>query len=393
MARRKVPSYRLFKPKNLGLVVLDGHQHYLGKYGSPESLAEYNRLIQEWLSHSVGMPTTPTPDSASLTIDELLVAFWDGHATRHYRHPDGSPTGELANFRDSLRQLRALYGHTAAQDFGPMGLKAVRGAMIGSGLARTTINQRIGRIIHLFKWAVANELIPASVHHGLSAVSGLSRGRSDARETAAIRPVAAELVLAVQPHVSRQVWAMIELQRITGMRPGEVCVMKTGDLDRSRSVWFYTPSRHKSEHRGDTRVIYLGPRSQQILKPWLRLELDAYLFSPTEAIAERRARIRTLRKTKVQPSQRDRSVSSPSRCAGRCYSPRSYYHAIRRACLAAGVARWHPHQLRHSAATEIRKEFGLDVARVILGHRSPLVTEIYAELDQEKAVSVMARIG
>jgi hypothetical protein len=31
---------------------------------------------------------------------------------------------------------------------------------------------------------------------------------------------------------------------------------------------------------------------------------------------------------------------------------------------------WHPHQLRHNAATELRREFGLDTARVILGHRS-----------------------
>ena len=59
--------------------------------------------------------------------------------------------------------------------------------------------------------------------------------------------------------------------------------------------------------------------------------------------------------------------------------------AIARACKRAGVPRWHPHQLRHNAATWLRKEFGLDVARVILGHSSPVVTEVYAEMDREKA--------
>jgi integrase len=49
--------------------------------------------------------------------------------------------------------------------------------------------------------------------------------------------------------------------------------------------------------------------------------------------------------------------------------------------------------LRHSAATRLRREYGLDVARVILGHSSPVVTEIYAEVDREKALKVMAEAG
>ena len=47
----------------------------------------------------------------------------------------------------------------------------------------------------------------------------------------------------------------------------------------------------------------------------------------------------------------------------------------------------------HNAATWLRKEFGLDVARIILGHRSPAITEIYAELDREKAISAMQKSG
>jgi integrase len=54
---------------------------------------------------------------------------------------------------------------------------------------------------------------------------------------------------------------------------------------------------------------------------------------------------------------------------------------------------WHPNHLRHNAATALRKEFGLDVARVILGHSSPAVTEVYAEVDREKAMVVMERVG
>ena len=43
-------------------------------------------------------------------------------------------------------------------------------------------------------------------------------------------------VEAIQPFVARQVWAMVQLQRLTGMRPGEVCRMRMCDLDISGAV-------------------------------------------------------------------------------------------------------------------------------------------------------------
>jgi integrase len=71
----------------------------------------------------------------------------------------------------------------------------------------------------------------------------------------------------------------------------------------------------------------------------------------------------------------------------------TYRHAIARACKTAAVPVWKPHQLRHNRATEIRREAGLDAARAVLGHRSPQVTEVYAELDASKAAELMQRIG
>ena len=52
-----------------------------------------------------------------------------------------------------------------------------------------------------------------------------------------------------------------------------------------------------------------------------------------------------------------------------------------------------PHQLRHNAGTYIRKEFGIELAKVILGHQSLDMTQLYAEVDQEKAREAVRRIG
>jgi site-specific recombinase XerC len=55
--------------------------------------------------------------------------------------------------------------------------------------------------------------------------------------------------------------------------------------------------------------------------------------------------------------------------------------------------RFSPNQLRHNAATAIRKQFGIEAARTVLGHGSAAVTEIYAAMDLARASEVMARIG
>ena len=55
--------------------------------------------------------------------------------------------------------------------------------------------------------------------------------------------------------------------------------------------------------------------------------------------------------------------------------------------------RWHPHRLRHSGGTRLRKEYGLEVARAVLGHQSAEITEVYAGMDTTKAIQVMGEVG
>jgi len=54
----------------------------------------------------------------------------------------------------------------------------------------------------------------------------------------------------------------------------------------------------------------------------------------------------------------------------------------------------HPHQLRHTAGTRIRREFGLEAAAATLGHSSAKLTdEVYAERDLQRVAEVMKRMG
>jgi integrase len=215
---------------------------YLGRYDSPESWAEYDRLIAEWISNGRRRPASGPGSEVDLTVNEMALAYLR-HADSYYTK-GGRQTSEPKNIRLALLPLSQLYGLTIARDFGPLALKATRRAMIASNLCRNEVNKRVRHIIRAFKWAAGEEMIPASVYQGLHAVPGLRRGRADVRESEPVRPVPEPFVEAVRPFVARQVWAMIELQRLTGMRPGEVTSMRSCDIDTSGPVWVFTPPEH-----------------------------------------------------------------------------------------------------------------------------------------------------
>jgi integrase len=408
------PSYRRHRPSGQAVVTLDGRDCYLGPWQSRASRDEYDRLVAEWLAGGRRL----SGGASDLTVLELINAYRK-HAQGYYRRPDGSDTGERKPIRIAMRPLRKLYGRSRAAEFGPLALKAVRQDMVRGGWCRTYVNSQAGRIKRMFKWAVENEMVPATVYHALQAVTGLKAGRSDARESAPVRPVPDAYVRAVLPHASAQVRAMIELQVLTGMRPGEVCIMRACDVDTTGPVWEYRPATHKTENHGHERVAYLGPKAQDVLRSFLKSDLQAYVFSPAEAEASRRQAAHATRKTPMTCGNcpGDNRKACPKRRPGDRYDVSAYRRAIARACAVAfappddltrGLAhdeakrriaawrrqhRWHPHRLRHNAGTNLRREYGAEAAQVILGHKTLRVTEIYAERNIEAARRVMGEVG
>lgn len=167
-------------------------------------------------------------------------------------------------------------------------------------------------------------------------------------------------------------------------------------------------------------MIYLGPQAQAIVGRWLRTDLTAYLFSPRDAVEERLAARRRNRRTPMTPSQRARKRKPrPRRSPGKHYDVAAYGHAIAKGCDRAfphptldpipreertdeqraelrawrQAHRWHPNQLRHNAATKIRKRYGLEASQVVLGHASADITQTYAERDLAAARRIMGEIG
>ncbi len=387
MPRKRTPTYLLHRPTGQARCRINGKDHYLGTYGSPESRERYEQLIAEWFTHG-------DTSRLNLTIDDLAILFLE-FAEKYYRRKDGEPTGSARNIRDAMRPLIRLFGQTRVREFGPVKLKLVRDEMIREGRVRTNINREIHRIKRVFKWGVENELVPAPIYQALATVASLKCGRSDAVESSPVEPVAETVVTETIRYLPRVVAAMVQLQLLSGARPGEICVLRPCDVTfQPNGVWVYRPQHHKSEHHGKQRRIFIGPEGQAVLRPFLDRDAEAYCFSPAESEAERNAEKRANRKTPMTPSQAVRQPKqSRQRAPAERYAKDAYCRAIVRACRLAEVEPWSPGQLRHTRATAIRERYGLEAAATVLGHSDPRVTEIYAERDFEMAARIMCEVG
>lgn len=384
--RSKPPKYSLHKATGQARVRIGGTDHYLGVFGSPESHAAYAKLVDAWLVHQSTKPTL------RLTVGQLTVRYLE-HAQRYYVKR-GRPTGEVPMIKTALKRLNRVAKDAFADELSPQHMRAVQAQCIADGVCRNYVNHMTRRIRRMVKWAVGEEFVPATVLISLQAIGDLKRGRSAARETGPVRPVSIEHVNAVLPLLSRQVAAMVKLQLLSGCRPNEVVQMRPCDLDRTGEVWEFVPQSHKTEHHGKERRIYLGPKAQAVLLPFLDDRPgDAYCFSPAEAEAARRAAQRAARKTPVQPSQRNRKKAEPELQPGLQYDVCGYRRAIHRACQRAGIPKWSPNQLRHTRATDLRKAFGIEAAQVVCGHSSLDTTLVYAETSFERAKSIMLEVG
>ena len=397
----KVPAYRHHSATGQAVVTVPGgggRVVYLGRFNSPESRARYAEVVSAWLQGKATPEVVPvvSPGSRSYTVGKLALEY-NEHISTYYRDAEGRPTSQVYPERRALRLLVERFESVEADSFGPKRLIEFQTALAESGLCRSTIAEYCAATRRAFRWAVMQEKVPGTVLHALQAVPNLKAGRSPAREPKKVLPVPVAVVEQTLPHLSPVLADVVRVQLASGARPGEVLAIKWGEIDRSGAVWIFRPAQHKNAYRGHGRTIALGPRAQEVLSRYLHRPATEYIFCPEEAVEIQRAQRRAARKTPLWESHARRydkqRKAAPKRAAGAKYETSAYGRAIKRACEAAGIPAWHPHQIRHTAATAIRRKFGIEGAQAALGHAALAVTEVYAERDEAAAVRIAAELG
>ena len=417
--RTKPPSYRHHKASGQAVVTLSGQDFYLGPYGTKVSRNEYDRRVGEWMAAG---RTLPKDDNAApITVVEMVNGF---------RRSNVAPPSKSDEYMTVMAMVVRLYGRTPAIEFGPLALKVVREQMVAAGWKRRTVNQRLHYVRRIVRWGVEHQIVPADNLVALRAVEPLRKGHTTAPESDEIQPVAIEHVEASIATAPPTLAGMVRLQLHTGMRAGELCAMRTGEIDTADpTCWVYRPADHKNAHRGKSREVAIGPKAIDVLRPFLRTDLAAFIFSPATAEAERRAKMSAERKT---PKNQGNKVGTnrkrrPEKQPGERYDTNSYRRAVeyvtRRAfppppTLARkwGETRkqwqtrlgpkewarllqhvkahhWSTHQLRHAFGTHVINAFTAEHAQRALGHSSMKATAIYAKLSLEKAKEVARAIG
>lgn len=397
-----VPSY-LRHSSGQARVIINGKAYYLGKHGSKASKQRYDTLIAEWLASGRSTSFGIVPES--VTVSHLMLDYLK-HCRTHYVKGKNS---EHIRTKYVLKVVRSLYADLPAVEFGPRQFKAVRQKLVDSDcggnhakskapakrLSRPYVNAQMKRVARMFRWAAAEGLVPTAVYDSIRVIPSLQRGRTEARETERVLPVDEKLVTETLQYCSPVVADMIRVQLLTGCRPSEVCLLTPAMIDRKADVWLAKLPAHKTAHHGRERVLYIGPDAQAIIRPYLLREENARLFTPRESSEKRRALRTAERVAPISCGNRPGTnrKRNPKLKPGEAYNARSYYRAIKYACTKGGLEQWAPNQLRHTAATKIRSMFGLDAAAKILGHSEVTTTQIYAELDHERAADVARKIG
>lgn len=346
----RIPTYRLHKARNLAVVTINGHDHYLGPYGSIESRILYGELIA---AHAVGLSVAPPEKPLGyLSVNELVLAFMK-HAETHYVK-NGHLTDEYGCLKSAACPLVELYGDSDAAKFSGPALKAVRMRMIELGWSRKYINKSIGRIRLMFRHAVSDDLVPPDVLAKIETVAPLLKGRSQAVELPSRTEVPTAHIEAVRKDVNEHTRDLIDLALLTGARPGELCNLTGRMLNRSMDVWTADLADHKMQHMGKSRIIAFGPQAQWILRKYLKADPRRRLF----------------------PIRR-----------------KTFSENLKASCRRLDLPIFTGHWLRHTAATDVRKEFGLDGAQAIMDHSDVKTTQIYAHVDNTLAVEIARKRG
>lgn len=373
-SKRRTPKYRHHKPSGKAFIEIRGFRHYLGDHNSAESFELYARKVAEY--HAFGDVASQANPKEPIDVFELADRYLDFADKRYARNPDAM----LAQVKRVIKTTQDLYGSMLVTDFGPVCLRAIRQKWIDENLARNTINCYAMTVVRIWKWGVSQELIPAEKWQALKSVQPLAKGEGG-KELRKVLPAPLADVEAAIACMSPQCAALVRFQLATACRPDEAIRLRMADVNQGRSPWEWTLSEHKTAHHEgqEIKIILIGPKAQAAISDLLvNRSPEDPVFDAVESMRWWRARSKNVKHGRYHGTKK-RDLKPKAFCYG------AYRDAVKRACEAAGVPHWKPNQLRHLAATQLRAKYGIEAARLILGHTTANTTLIYAERDLESA--------
>jgi integrase/recombinase XerC len=306
------------------------------------------------------------PDGLAPAARHGLEAF-----VAHLRDERGLSVNTVGAYRRDLTQFLQFAGRagvTNPAQVEPLLLRRFLALQRTRGLAAASIARKATALRTAFRFLARRGLVPDDPAAGL----GVPRGPK--RLPVVLKPRQVDRLLAgpdpVDP-VGLRDRAILELLYATGIRVGELCGLRLGDVDLA----------------ADT-VLVLGKGAKQRIVPFgepARVALLEYLINGRVAMLPGTGRPATSTPVSTPDATADREALFFNR-RGKPMAQRDVRGMLERYRVAAGApVGTSPHTLRHSYATHLL-EGGADLRAVqeLLGHVALTTTQTYTHVSNER---------
>jgi integrase len=350
----------------------NGKREYFGEFGTEAAEKRYSNWLSRWLS---GAATAPIENVKSATVADM--------ASRYVMHIQSRVSHDewLATNR-ALELIVDCCGHKPTNYITTLLLTDLlfsltkktykRGKRVEL-YTRDYLNLILWRWKKWFRWLAKMDYIDAEIYTRVTLVDPLKFG--EAQDPTVVEPVSIKQVLAIKQHISPLIFAMMQVQYLCGMRPQDVCNLRFCEIDTSREIWIYRPSKHKTARFKHVLVKAIPKAAQEIINRYRPKDDTDYVFRPADAY-----------------TARGLSVGEHAKRLKPCYSSATYGRAVSLACVAAGVPTFRPNRLRHAIATDLNDAAGIEASQYYLGHSTTDMTEIYVKRKIDKIIEIAAAI-
>ena len=336
--------------------------------------------------------TVPNTTGNPALIADLVTQFLE--AAQKAKNPSDYGNYKIAG------QALWRYKELPTADFDAYLLLQIQNGFVNAGYARRQCNRLTNFIVHIFKWGEVRRLVTPGKSVQLKAVEPVRAGT--AKDNEERMPVDDDVVERTLPFLLPIYQAFIRILRSTGARPSEICRMKVSDIDRTDpKTWVFRIRHHKTMRYNKRRVLAFGRKDQAVLAPYLEGKApNAAVFSPKDAVRERKERDRSARKTPFTPSQLERDKNRkrhPKAKNNEHFDTHTVGIALRVSILKANrklppdqqIPHWTLYQLRHAFLTEKTEQFDENVAALLAGHSDPkMVREIYDKSQERRIIKL-----
>ncbi|HAS12865.1 MAG TPA: site-specific integrase [Acidimicrobiaceae bacterium] len=262
----------------------------------------------------------------------------------------------VTNYRWAVGHAIRGLGRRRLGELTPENVEALLRHLADQGMARNSVM----RVRSVLVMALKHAQRPDIVARNVAELSEMPTSARDPRSGRSLTPEQARQLLDVAAH--DRLVGLITVGLMLGLRPGELCGLRWEDVDLDAGVLSVNQSRKRTTDNNGREALVLGAPKTRKSRRALVLPRPV-----VEALRQHERRQRDERQNAGERWQ-DLDLVFPT-SVGTPMSPSNLRRDLARITVAAGLGRWSPNELRHSAASLLSAS-GVPLEQIadVLGH-------------------------